>query len=166
MAAPGCAEGVELLFAPVLSGQGAGCAEENMDAAQVERQVAPVPLPGGQHGNDQHGFICQQQNRNAPQDAPPGAFRAAAVPAGCQQDADRHCLQLSQVHRSKQRIALIPRPYRWAIISYDIQNSLICSTAFFAFIMGSFDPKGKGFGGKISKTGAQRRKMWYSTVGS
>ena len=29
---PRCAEGVELLFAPVLSGQGAGCAEENMDA--------------------------------------------------------------------------------------------------------------------------------------
>lgn len=82
---PRCAEGVELLFAPVLSGQGAGCAEENMDAAQVERQVAPVPLPGGQHGNDQHGFICQQQNRNAPQDAPPGVFQAAAVPAGCQQ---------------------------------------------------------------------------------
>ena len=163
---PRCAEGVELLFAPVLSGQGAGCAEENMDAAQVKRQVAPVPLPGGQHGNDQHGFICQQQNRNAPQDAPPGAFRAAAVPAGCQQDADRHCLQLSQVHRSKQRIALIPRaiPPGDHFIRHPELTHLL--HRLFAFIMGSFDPKGKCFGGKISKTGAQRRKMWYSTVGS
>ena len=74
-------------------------ADKDVDAAQVERQVAPVPLPGGQHGNDQHGFICQQQNRNAPQDAPPGAFRAAAVPAGCQQDADCNCCQLRPVDR-------------------------------------------------------------------
>ena len=65
---PRCAEGVELLFAPVLSGQGAGCAEENMDAAQVERQIGHVPLTGVQQDGLLHKLIGQHQDKHSAKD--------------------------------------------------------------------------------------------------
>lgn len=68
----GDAEGIEFLLAPVLIGEGIVQTDEHIDAAQMERQIAPVPLTGQSHAQQQGSFIGQQGNGNAHEDAPPG----------------------------------------------------------------------------------------------
>ena len=87
----GTAEGVKFLFAPVLVEQGVVQADEHVDAAQVQRQIAPVPLAGAGHAQQQGGLVGQQGRRDPHQNVPPGARRAAAVRQGENAGAAGRC---------------------------------------------------------------------------
>ena len=105
---PGDAQGVELLLAPVLVRDGAVQADEHIDAAQMQRQIAPVPLAGQGHAQQQGGFVGQQGCRHAHEDVPSGAGPSPAVPHRHAEDEQRRHRQLHEMHRAEQRVALVP----------------------------------------------------------
>ena len=100
----GDAEGIEFLLAPVLIGEGIVQTDEHIDAAQMERQIAPVPLTGQSHAQQQGSFIGQQGNGNAHEDAPPGRGRAAAVPQGHPHNEHQREGKLDQMDFTVQRV--------------------------------------------------------------
>ena len=100
----GDAKGIEFLLAPVLIGEGIVQTDEHIDAAQMERQIAPVPLTGQSHAQQQGSFIGQQGNGNAHEDAPPGRGRAAAVPQGHPHNEHQREGKLDQMDFTVQRV--------------------------------------------------------------
>ncbi len=105
----GDAQGVQLLLAPAAVGEGVVQADEHVDAAQVQRQIAPVPLAGAGHAQQQGGLIGQQGRRDPHQNVPPGARCAAAVPPHHAQKEQRRQRQLYEMDSAEQRVALIAR---------------------------------------------------------
>ena len=85
----GDAEGIKFLLAPVLVEQGVVQADEDIDAAQVEREIAPIPLASQGHAEQKGHFVKKQKYRDPYQDAPPLFWPAVPVPERSTQDEDQ-----------------------------------------------------------------------------
>ena len=58
-------EGIKLLFAPIPVREGVIQADKDIDAAQVQGQITPVPLAGQGHPQQEGSFVQHKQESDS-----------------------------------------------------------------------------------------------------